>query len=203
MTQNLEPGDRIFLYSMENEMIDIGTKGTVKNITFDPFEEDNQIISVKWDNGRTLNLMSKYDNYKKIANTKINESFEEFRKKANSGERNPNFIKNFDIQAIESYLEDLKKSEIVNFLYASPYLYSGEKFIIDKHGSAYDREDIDNEQFDAYERVLANAESIRKKMIEGTYKNIKGLKQDFDISDLDKEVKKHAVRILNYYVLFR
>jgi hypothetical protein len=39
------------------------TKGTVTNISNDPFDRDSQIINVLWDNGRTLALISSLDSW--------------------------------------------------------------------------------------------------------------------------------------------
>lgn len=201
MKQDLEVGDRVILYHMEDERMSPGEKGTVDSINFDPFEDDNQIIGVIWDDGSTLALLTKYDYFKKITSKPLQES-----SKSEKGfdflKSNRKFLVNFDVPAIKNYLTDLRDSGIVNMFTASPYLYSGEKWISDKHGSPYENENMGDENIEAYEKVLANAESIKNKFIDGAYKNIVGTGKDLDISDFNREVKKQAVRLLNYYLLF-
>jgi hypothetical protein len=66
----LNVGDRIICYHMEGETgISPGTKGTVVKISKDPFEydSDEKIISVDWDNGSTLALITSTDAWKKIS----------------------------------------------------------------------------------------------------------------------------------------
>ena len=65
--EDLKPGDRIMLYHMEDiRPILPGTKGTVKSVNPDPFEPDQVLVSVNWDDGRTLSLISGQDVWKKI-----------------------------------------------------------------------------------------------------------------------------------------
>ena len=67
----LEVGDRVICYHMEGETtVTPGTKGVVTAISRDPFESvdaDEKIISVDWDNGSHLALISSTDAWKKIA----------------------------------------------------------------------------------------------------------------------------------------
>ena len=60
LNPDLQVGDIIMLLHMEGETsVTPGTVGVVKKITRDPFEgEDENIISVKWENGSTLNLIT-------------------------------------------------------------------------------------------------------------------------------------------------
>jgi hypothetical protein len=66
----LKIGDRVILYHMEGETgVAAGALGTVKGISRDPFESnsDEQIISVEWDNGSILALITSTDAWKKIS----------------------------------------------------------------------------------------------------------------------------------------
>lgn len=65
----LNVGDEIVCYYMEYETsVSPGTKGVVTKIQKDPFEsdEDALIISVNWENGSKLSLISQTDAWKKI-----------------------------------------------------------------------------------------------------------------------------------------
>jgi hypothetical protein len=174
---------------MEGETMLVGEKGIIQSISRDPFESDNEIIAVKWEDGSTLNILSKYDFFKVLKDKNINESEQESQSKPDFNKDNRSFFKNFDIKSIEEFLADLKKSGITKMLGASPYLYLGDKAILAKHGTPG-------------KKVLANANTIKNKIMSGVYKNMQEMNGDFDISDLDREIKKQSVRLLNNYALF-
>ena len=73
-TRNINPevvkGDRIICINMsdDSDPITSFTKGTVVNVSTDPFDRDSQIINVLWDNGRTLALISSMDMWMKEPN---------------------------------------------------------------------------------------------------------------------------------------
>ena len=67
MKTELKPGDRIIILNMVGENdVPLGTKGTVKKIERDPFENNSFIINMEWDNGSTLSILSDVDDYKLI-----------------------------------------------------------------------------------------------------------------------------------------
>lgn len=72
---NLEVGDRVVLISMEDPYspITIGTKGEVVGVGHDPWSEQ-PLYKVRWDNGRTLNLIGDEDVWLKEDKNPLNES---------------------------------------------------------------------------------------------------------------------------------
>lgn len=65
LNPELEVGDKIICYFMEGETsVPPGTTGTVMSIDRDPFDDNGKIISVKWDNGVNLSLISTTDAWK-------------------------------------------------------------------------------------------------------------------------------------------
>lgn len=57
-------GDTIMLLDMPNESsYRIGMKGIVRGITRDPFENDNFIVTMDWENGGGVSLLTKYDDF--------------------------------------------------------------------------------------------------------------------------------------------
>lgn len=69
MKKQLNPevniGDKIVCYYMEGETSVLpGTKGVVTEISRDPFEPDGKIISVDWENGSKLSLLTVTDAWK-------------------------------------------------------------------------------------------------------------------------------------------
>lgn len=69
LNPELKVGDRVMCYHMDGETdVTPGTIGTVTSISTDPFEpnSDEKIISVNWDNGSHLALVTSTDTWKKI-----------------------------------------------------------------------------------------------------------------------------------------
>ena len=77
LNPDLKVGDRVVLVYMSEEVgMHPGTKGTVTDIARDPFEGlDDKIISVDWDNGRTLGMVTITDMWMKEKET-VNEQDE-------------------------------------------------------------------------------------------------------------------------------
>jgi len=67
MDINLKIGDEILLMDIFEETSVIpGTRGIVTDIISDPFEQGNYIISVNWNNGSTLSLLSNHDKWRVV-----------------------------------------------------------------------------------------------------------------------------------------
>ena len=62
LNPEVKEGDQIVLVSMAGEAgMPPGLRGVVEKITKDPFEEDGLLITVDWENGRNLSLVSTED----------------------------------------------------------------------------------------------------------------------------------------------
>jgi hypothetical protein len=201
MKEKLNPGDKIMLYHMENEFLSPGTKGIVQSITRDPFEDDGLIIEVVWENGSRLSLLSNVDVWKKLESPSLNEE----------KSKNPQFayiqdneyiLRNFDIGFIRQFLLDLKDSGITNMYGSSPLLYSGSDYITTKFGSPYDIEFTSNEQLEAYERVVENADEVKRKIISGVMKVMEKRGEDFDFDKVKREVQNASRKLLAMYMVF-
>jgi hypothetical protein len=201
MKEKLNPGDRIMLYHMEDEFLSPGTKGTVQSITRDPFEDDGLIISVMWDNGRQLSLLSKLDVWKKLESSSLNESTSNNPQVAYIQD-NEYILRNFDISFIRQFLLDLRDSGITNMFGASPLLYSGSDYITKKFGSPYDIEFTSDEQLKAYERVVENADEVKQKILNGVMKVMEKRGEDFDIDKVKREIQNASRKLLAMYMVF-
>jgi hypothetical protein len=199
MNEKLKPGDKIMLYQMTDESVSPGTKGTVVKIIRDPFEDDNLIIHVIWDNGSTLSLLSKYDYWKKVGESSINES----RSQSKFVLDNSDLFKNFDVKFFREYLLDIRNSGIENMLGVSPLLYSGSDYITQRYGSPYDVEDDwEESRFDAYERVIQKADIAKNKLINGVMKSLEESGKDFDITKVKYDIERVARKLVSMYVTF-
>ena len=144
LNAELNVGDKVMCYHMDGEIgVPPGTIGKVTDVTTDPFEPggDEKIISVKWENGVNLALISSTDSWKKIPSEKIDEQRDpswEFLT------QNSDLLKNFDWRWFKKYLKTIRDSGIVN-MYESPrLLYAGKSHIERYYGE--DMEDDDTEE---------------------------------------------------------
>jgi hypothetical protein len=194
LNAELKVGDKVMCYHMEGEIgVLPGTIGVVTDITTDPFEPngDEKIISVKWENGSNLALISSTDSWKKVSSEKIDE------------QRNPDWefltqnsdlLNNFDWRWFREYLTTIRDSGIVNMYGASPLLYAGKSHIERYYGE--NMEDDEN-----FQEVLNNAEESKNKIIDGVIKYMESNQKDVDDMDLvNMYAKTFSKKLLQLYI---
>lgn len=189
LNPKLNEGDRVLLLHMEGEMVSPGTKGVVKSISRDPFEKDEVIYNVKWDDGGSLSLLSATDAWKKIEEP-IKESFEQ----AKWFMDNKIIVECFDTRFLGEFLEKVRQSGITNMFGASPYLYMGREKI--EHEFKY--KNIHNE--DIFEEVLDMADEAQHKMINGVIKVIEKEGKDVSIELVNRYIQRYSSLLLNYWI---
>jgi hypothetical protein len=195
MNPKVKIGDRIICYHMEGELgVPPGTKGTVKKIGRDPFEsQGEEIISVDWDNGSRLSLLSTTD-YWKLDKERIKES-------VNPGaeysyfKQNPEIFTNFDWKFLRDYLYLVREAGPVNMFESAPFLISGKERLERYYGEGRE----DNEDF---QKVLEMADQARDKMIQGTLKYMESKGKEIEIDEVNRLFQKMAVKIVQLYVAF-
>ena len=187
----VKKGDRILLLYMRDEIsVPIGTEGTVRDVTRDPFEPDSEIIMVKWDNGSSLNILTSQDMYKKI-----NDPIEDLTENLSQAKflvKNEYLFDNFDWRFINLFLEDLRQSGITNMFGSSPFLYMGRKTIKRYYG-----ENPPNPE--AFKKVLDNAEKVKQELIDGT---IKSAGVSGGLEKLESQVKNNARKFVNLFMVY-
>jgi hypothetical protein len=194
LNPKLKVGDRIMCFHMDGETsVPPGTLGTVKDISRDPFEsEDESLISVKWDNGSTLALVTSTDAWKKVVD-KIQEQtgspeYDFFSK-------NPEIFENFDWRFFREFLNKLRDSSVINMFQSGPFLYSGREWI-DRY---YGEDQEDNEDF---QEVLEMADEAKDKMIQGVLKYMESEGIEIDLDKVNRLISKFASKILQLYISF-
>lgn len=192
MNPELNVGDRIVCYHMEDELsVTPGTKGTVTRIQKDPFDNDGKLISVDWDNGSQLSLISSTDLWK-LVEEKIQEQVDDpyYNLVSTGGE----IFQFFDLKWLRNYLNKIRNSGIVN-MYESPHLlYSGKNYIDRYYGEG--REDDED-----FQEVLENAEESKNKMIQGVLKYMDSKHEDIDIDKVNMYVRKFSKKIVTAFML--
>jgi len=192
LNPELKVGDRIMCYHMEGETgVPPGTLGTVRKITRDPFETENDnLISVNWDNGSNLALISSTDAWKFAPKENIKEQSDPWEYMT----ENPDVFENFDWRWFRKYLEMIRNSGIVNIFGASPLLYSGKEHIDRYYGEGKE----DNADF---QEVLDNADESKDKIIQGVVKYMqKHNKSLDDMSSVNRYATKFSQKILGLFM---
>jgi hypothetical protein len=194
LNPELKSGDKIVCYHMEGETgVPPGTAGTVSHVGRDPFEKDGNIISVEWDNGSKLSLISVTDAWKKVGE-KIQEAT--LSPEYDFFSANPELFEHFDWRFLRNYLFKLRESGVINMFQAAPFLYSGKKWIDRYHGE-------DQEDNEAFQELLEMADEAKDKMIQGLLKYMES--KNMDTSDMTRVnilVNKLAMKINQLYMTF-
>lgn len=191
----LSVGDRVVCYAMEDEIsVPPGTKGTVKNIVRDPFEPDSEIISVEWDNGSTLALLSSHDRWK-LAKPKITEQVDSD-PHASFIAKNREIRRAMDLPYFREYFKTLQKSGITNMFGASPFVYMDSEHLERYHGE--NREDDEN-----FQALLNIQDETRAKflsqLVNYANQNNINLEDDHQINRLAQKLSK---KLLEFYMTF-
>lgn len=196
LNEKLNVGDEVICYHMEHESsVSPGTVGVVTKVQKDPFEADNDalIISVNWQNGSKLSLISTTDVWKKIQSKQIDEQiggpeYDYFR-------RNPEIFENFNWRFLREYLKKIQKASPVNMFEAGPFLYSGKKWI-DRY---YGENNEDNENF---QEMLDSSEESKDVMIHGTLKWMESKGMEIDLDTVNRYIRRFAPKIIELYMKF-
>ena len=187
-------GDKIMCLYMDGESsVPMGTNGVVSRVIIDPFEDDGEIIEVKWDNGSNLSLISVTDSWVKVDENQIKESLED--EPHEYFMKNPEIFENFDYKFLREFLNKLRKAGPVNMFQSQPFLYSGRKWI-DRY---YGENQEDNEDF---QEVLDMADEAKNKMIQGVLKYMESEGIEIDLDKVNRLMGKFATKILQLYISF-
>jgi hypothetical protein len=183
----LNIGDKIVLYHMEDKHgIDSGMQGVVTDITIDPFDNENKIIGVNWDDGSKLNILSKYDIWKFAKKKSIDESAEEW------FEKNSGLLEYFEHRLVRNFLIKVRESGIINMFAASPLLYAGRE-----HIDRYYGENPHNKE--AFQEVLDMAEEVKHMMIRGTMEYLRNNGEVVSADNVNSKIRKFALKMWEFY----
>jgi hypothetical protein len=194
LNPELKVDDVIMLLHMEKETgVPPGTIGVVTSITRDPWQDDSKLISVKWENGSNLNLVTAKDMWLKTQNDNIqeqrtdNQSWDYITK-------NADVFENFDWKWLEKFLYKLRDTGIVNMYGSSQLLYAGSEHIERYYGEGKE----DDEEFQEF---LELADEAKNKIIQGVIKYMNANGKDLDdISVVNRYARHFSQKILGLYI---
>lgn len=188
-------GDKVMCLNMDGESsVPPMTTGIVRNVVRDPFEVDGELITVNWDNGSTLALVSITDSWVKVPNEqKIEEQTGS--REYDYFSKNPEIFENFDWRFLREFLTKLRDASPVNMLQSQPFLYSGREWI-DRY---YGEDQEDNEDF---QEVLEMADEAKNKMIQGVLKYMESKDIEIELDKVNRLIGQFSSKILNLYISF-
>jgi hypothetical protein len=164
----------------------------VTKITRDPFEPDSEIISVKWDNGSSLSLLTQTDAWKKIVDNQITEQ----KNTIESFKRNKEIFKHFDWRFFREFLVKMRDSGIVNMFGAAPLIYAGKNHIDRYYGEGRE----DDEKFQEF---LEDAEKARNIFVSNLVSYMKSKNMDVDDMDsVNSRAREISKKLLDIYISF-
>lgn len=184
---HIKSGDNIILLSMKNESMMPGTKGVVTKVIDFP---GSRIISVDWENGSKLNLLSDVDAWILDKSESIKEAYSDEWLLKNLD------IANFDTNILIDFLIKVKESSITNMLGAAPYLWMGKERI--EHQFAY--HDFNKEKQEKFDEMLDMANESQSAMINGVIKILEKEKKELSVENINRYLQKYSQKILMHYV---
>lgn len=183
----LKVGDTVVLLYMKNETMAPGMKGTVQHIA-NVFGED--IISVDWENGRNLNLLSNEDAWTLDTQINLKETNKDKWLSDNLD------IANFNTSVLVTFLLKVRDSGITNMFGAAPYLYLGKDRI--RHEFTYNN--FDDDQQERFDDMLEMADKSQSAMINGVIKILEKENKELSIENINHYLQKYSKKILMHYI---
>ena len=197
LNPELKIGDVILLLHMEGETsVPPGTIGVVTKISRDPFETVGEnLISVDWENGSRLSLVTSQDAWKKIENKKLEEQRGDYAN-WNFITSNEDIFEHFDWKFLRKFLYKIRESGIINMFGAAPLLYAGKEHIDRYYGEG-------REEDESFQHVLDDADEAKNKIIQGVLSYMSNKDKDLDNIDMvNRFAQNFANKILGLYIAF-
>jgi len=199
---SVKVGDNIILIYMKDPYSPIpgGTKGVVEYISKDPYDEGEEIISVKWENGRSLSLVSSEDIWMMEKDLKVNIE-EQINPELDGLISLKDIFKYSNEKIFFDFLSKIRESGIVNMFESGQFLFSGPQYLKKflefeeiKSGREYD-EDMVEELMDMSQKTRDEFIRMAMKMVEdeGT--------EDYSNRNLEKKIRTLTSKALKYYIM--
>jgi len=187
----LKIGDRIMCLHMSQETsVSPGTTGTVTGLSPDPTVNGATIISVKWDNGSNLSLLSDVDVWKKVKQNLDENKIENF------FEKNEALFDFFDRRFFDKFLLKLRETGIVNMYGAAPLIYAGKEHLERYYGEG-------KEDDTSFQELLDMADTARNKLVQGVveYMSANNIEIDEEMNKVNSLARRFSKGLLENYII--
>ena len=205
MAKNVNPdlkkGDNITLIYMKDPYSPIpgGVKGVVTRVTNDPFDKGVEIISVNWENGRNLNLVSSEDVWIKSEDLKTDIREQDSNLDALVGLKD--IFKHSDEKIFFKFLSKIRESGLVNMFDSSQFLVSGPKYLQKFIELDELRRDMEYDR-DMVEELLSMAQQTKDEFIRMAFKMIEeDGNNDYSNSNINSKLRTLTSKGLRYYMM--
>lgn len=198
----LKSGDRVIVIYMKDKYsrVPVGVGGVVVSVGEDPFEKDEQIIQVDWDNGSKLALLSSEDLWILEKDIKKQKIKEQYSPNINELFALKDIFKYSDEKVFFEFLKKIRESGLVNMFESSQFVASGpeylERFIkFDeiKNGKEYDE--------DMVEELLDLSQKSKDEVIRIAIRIIENQGKEVTLENVQRTVRNLEPKILRYYIL--
>ncbi len=197
MNPELKAGDRIILWHMNDEYaVNPGTKGTVISVVPDPFDPEDKIINVSWDNGSSLSLIASIDKWKLVKKNLKESVDKEVDPKMHFLIKNRDLKKIMDLNYFKEYFDTLRRSGIVNMWGSSSFVYMDSDSLERYYGQG--KEDDEN-----FQNLMEIQDETRSKFLDGLVKYMKLKNINFDNEEkMNQTARKLAINLFEFYAMF-
>jgi hypothetical protein len=194
----LKVGDRVVCYSMDDTIafVNAGTIGTVTRIGPDPFDRNEIIYYMRWDDGSTLSLIPSVDKWKLLKQKIQEQPNREDDPHTHFMATNRELRRSMDLPYFLEYFKLLQKSGITNMFGSSNFVYM-DSVHLDRY---YGEKRGDNEDF---QNLLEIQDEARSKFLSGLVKfaELKNIELSDD-SKINSLARRLGISLLQYYMTF-
>ena len=196
MNPKVKEGDKIVLVYMKDEQgMTPGTKGIVTRVQEDPFEKGDLLISVDWENGRSLSIVSAEDLWLLDEGERLNEG---------GNHHWTDWEKVSDVLGMENkvlydFFEKLRVSSVMNMLESTHFIYSGSDYLR-RYIQFNQYEDYDE---DKYEDLYNAADEAKHAMIRLSIGSLDRKGKEPSLKNMDSEVKLLARQALQAFIMMK
>ena len=196
MNPKVKEGDKIVLVYMKDEQgMTPGTKGMVTRVQEDPFEKGDLLISVDWENGRSLSIVSAEDLWLLDEGERLNEGgnhhWTDWEKVSD--------VLGRENKTLYDFFEKLRQSSVMNMLESTHFIYSGADYL--RRYIEYN-EYLDYDE-DKYEDLYDAAEDAKNAMIRLSIESLERKDKEPTLENINREVKLLARQALQAFIMMK
>jgi len=196
MNPKVKEGDKIVLVYMKDEQgMTPGTKGVVTRVQEDPFEKDDLLISVDWENGRNLSIVSAEDLWLLDEGERLNEGgnhhWTEWQTVSD--------VLGRENKILYDFFEKLRMSGVMNMLESTHFIYSGSDYL--RRYIQFNQ--YENYDEDKYEELYDAADDAKHAMIRLSIESLERKGKEPSLENMNREVKLLAKQALRAFIMMK
>jgi hypothetical protein len=172
-----------------------GTKGVVTRVQEDPFEKGDLLISVDWENGRNLSIVSAEDLWLLDEGERLNEGgnhhWTEWQAVSD--------VLGRENKILYDFFEKLRMSGVMNMLESTHFIYSGSDYL--RRYIQFNQ--YENYDEDKYEELYDAADDAKHAMIRLSIESLERKGKEPSLENMNREVKLLAKQALRAFIMMK